>query len=103
MHNTLEYGVFSDQFREITQRPTWLVAILVLTLLATLSAGVEGPKTDWQGLHPFRELPQTFNPISDYVQNCNSTPFTTADDGNPAMKETVFRGTVPGFDLQVGT
>jgi penicillin amidase len=41
------------------------------------------PKTDWQGLHSFDELPQILNPTSGYLQNCNSTPFFTTDEGNP--------------------
>lgn len=42
------------------------------------------PRTEWQGYHPLDELPQVFNPPTGYVQNCNSTPFTTTDDFNPA-------------------
>ena len=34
-------------------------------------------------LHSFDELPQMLNPASGFVQNCNSTPFFTTDDGNP--------------------
>lgn len=45
------------------------------------------PRTEWRGLHPIDELPQVFNPMSGYVQNCNSSPFTTTDDGNPSMKD----------------
>ncbi|MBI2825402.1 MAG: penicillin acylase family protein [Planctomycetia bacterium] len=45
------------------------------------------PKTEWQGLHAFDELPQLLNPPSGYVQNCNSTPFTTTDDGNPFLND----------------
>jgi penicillin amidase len=43
------------------------------------------PRTEWQGLHAFDELPQILNPVSGYVQNCNSTPFFTTDEGNPSI------------------
>ena len=45
------------------------------------------PHTEWKGLHPLDDLPQVLNPPSQYLQNCNSTPFTTTDDGNPSLKD----------------
>lgn len=45
------------------------------------------PRTEWGELHPIEDLPTVDNPISGYVQNCNSTPFTTTDDGSPFWKD----------------
>lgn len=45
------------------------------------------PKTEWQGIHDLDELPQVFNPADGYVQNCNSTPFTTNDDASPFLQD----------------
>lgn len=45
------------------------------------------PRTEWQGYHSVDDLPQVLDPPSGFVQNCNSTPFTTSDDGNPFMKD----------------
>jgi acyl-homoserine-lactone acylase len=41
------------------------------------------PKTAWQGMLALDDLPQLLNPKSGYVQSCNSSPFTTTDEGNP--------------------
>jgi penicillin amidase len=41
------------------------------------------PRTVWQGIHTVDELPQLLNPPAGYVQNCNSSPFTTCETGNP--------------------
>ena len=48
-------------------------------------APVDGsdPETEWRGFHTLAEYPQVLNPPIGYVQNCNSTPFTTTSSGNP--------------------
>jgi acyl-homoserine-lactone acylase len=40
------------------------------------------PRTEWKAMLAIDELPQLFNPPDGYVQNCNSSPFTTCDSGN---------------------
>ncbi|MCC7086271.1 MAG: penicillin acylase family protein [Pirellulales bacterium] len=41
------------------------------------------PRTAWSGFHSFDELPQLLNPQAGYLQNCNSSPFTTTHLDNP--------------------
>ncbi|HEY3429055.1 MAG TPA: acylase, partial [Cyclobacteriaceae bacterium] len=41
------------------------------------------PATDWQGLHTVEEAIQVTNPDNGWVQNCNSTPFTSALEFSP--------------------
>ncbi len=41
------------------------------------------PATDWQGLHPVDETITLLNPPNGWIQNCNSTPFTSAGKYSP--------------------
>jgi penicillin amidase len=52
------------------------------------------PRTEWQGYLTMDEMPQVLNPPSGFIQNCNSTPYTTTDDGNP------FLGDFPSYMLK---
>ncbi|CAG1772889.1 hypothetical protein BAC2_03199, partial [uncultured bacterium] len=42
------------------------------------------PANQWQGLHTLDEIPQVWNPACGYLMNCNSSPLSTAAEGqNP--------------------
>jgi len=45
------------------------------------------PATDWQGLHTVDESITLFNPPSGWIQNCNSTPFTSAIEYSPKKED----------------
>ncbi len=39
--------------------------------------------TEWQGVHPLNEIVQVINPATGWIQNCNSTPFTSSGKSSP--------------------
>jgi acyl-homoserine lactone acylase PvdQ len=45
------------------------------------------PKTDWQGLHEVDENILVLNPENGWIQNCNSTPFTSALEFSPKKED----------------
>ncbi|MFN0727913.1 acylase [Polaribacter gochangensis] len=45
------------------------------------------PETDWQGLHPLEENIMVLNPPNGWIQNCNSTPFTSALEYSPKKED----------------
>ncbi len=47
----------------------------------------DDPETDWQGLHPVDEAIVVVNPPNGWIQNCNSTPFTSAGEHSPKKED----------------
>ncbi|MCB9052960.1 MAG: acylase [Lewinellaceae bacterium] len=45
------------------------------------------PATDWKGLHPVDEAITVINPPNGWIQNCNSTPFTSAAEYSPKKED----------------
>jgi acyl-homoserine lactone acylase PvdQ len=45
------------------------------------------PATDWQGLHDLEEIVTVVNPGNGWIQNCNSTPFTSAGAFSPVPED----------------
>ncbi|GGD79848.1 penicillin amidase [Maribacter cobaltidurans] len=45
------------------------------------------PQTDWQGLHTVDENILVLNPENGWIQNCNSTPYTSAAEFSPKKEE----------------
>jgi len=39
--------------------------------------------TEWLGLHEAEEIVHVYNPVSGWIQNCNSTPYTVSGDASP--------------------
>ena len=42
--------------------------------------------TDWKGLHSVDELITVINPANGWIQNCNSSPFTSAGENSPKVE-----------------
>ena len=45
------------------------------------------PETDWKGLHELKDNIFLLNPASGWIQNCNSTPFTSSGKSSPKQKD----------------
>jgi acyl-homoserine-lactone acylase len=39
--------------------------------------------TEWQGLHSLDEIVHVYNPATGWIENCNSTPFTSSGKSSP--------------------
>lgn len=45
------------------------------------------PATDWHGIHDVDEIVTVLNPPNGWIQNCNSTPFTSAAQYSPVATD----------------
>ncbi len=45
------------------------------------------PSTDWLGIHEVDEIVTVLNPPNGWIQNCNSTPFTSAAEYSPLPED----------------
>jgi acyl-homoserine-lactone acylase len=45
------------------------------------------PQTDWNGLHELEDNILVLNPPNGWIQNCNSTPFTSAAEYSPKRED----------------
>ena len=45
------------------------------------------PATDWHGIHDVDEIVTVLNPPNGWIQNCNSTPFTSAAEYSPVATD----------------
>ncbi|HTE00395.1 MAG TPA: penicillin acylase family protein [Mucilaginibacter sp.] len=39
--------------------------------------------TEWHGVHPLDEIVHVYNPATGWIENCNSTPFTSSGTSSP--------------------
>jgi len=53
----------------------------------TMPVDGSNPATDWKGLHSVDEAITVFNPSNGWIQNCNSTPFTSAGENSPKIED----------------
>jgi acyl-homoserine-lactone acylase len=41
------------------------------------------PTTEWQGVHTLNEIVHVYNPATGWIENCNSTPYTSSGASSP--------------------
>jgi len=64
------------------------------------------PATDWQGIHTVDEIITVFNPPNGWIQNTNSTPFTSAAQFSPKrtldkLIDIAYDTYLPGFETLI--
>ncbi len=48
------------------------------------------PTTNYSSLHELNDIVHVYNPASGWIQNCNSTPFTSAGSSSPSASQYIY-------------
>lgn len=81
--NSSNNTVFADAYGNIGYYHGNFIPIRKTNFDYTKPVDGSDPETDWQGLHSVDECITVFNPPNGWIQNCNSTPFTSAAEYSP--------------------
>jgi acyl-homoserine-lactone acylase len=81
--NTSNNTVFADSKGNIAYWHGNFVPRRDTTFNWSLPVDGTTPATEWKGLHTLEEIVHVYNPVSGWIQNCNSTPFTVAGNSSP--------------------
>lgn len=81
--NSSNNTVYADADGNIAYYHGNFIPIRDTTFDYTTPVDGSNPKTDWQGLHTVEEAITVINPPNGWIQNANSTPFTSAGEYSP--------------------
>ncbi|MEO9869809.1 acylase [Ekhidna sp.] len=85
--NSSNNTVFADSEGNIAYYHGNFIPIRDVQFDYTKPVDGSNPQTDWQGLHPVEEAITVMNPPNGWIQNCNSTPFTSAAEYSPKKED----------------
>ncbi|MCC9136774.1 acylase [Pontibacter silvestris] len=81
--NSSNNTVYADADGNIAYYHGNFIPVRDTTFNYTKPVDGSNPQTDWQGLHSVEEAIKVINPANGWIQNCNSTPFTSAGAYSP--------------------
>lgn len=85
--NSSNNTVYADADGNIAYYHGNFIPIRNTTFDYTKPVDGSNPKTDWSGLHKVDENIMVLNPKNGWIQNCNSTPFTSAGKYSPKPED----------------
>lgn len=85
--NSSNNTVYADAGGNIAYYHGNFIPIRDTTFDYTRPVDGSNPATDWQGLHDVEDCIVVLNPPNSWIQNCNSTPFTSAATYSPKVED----------------